>query len=108
MSVTLIVECLESGKRGKYSILTPAQRYKVGRRAAEHGVTANLCYYLRRFPELSLKETTARRLQNEYRASLKKPGGSSSGVEEIKELRCKKLESHYCLVRNWISKSESM
>ena len=89
-SVMPIIEHLESGKRGKYLILTPAQRYKIGRRAAEHGVTATLCYYSRRFAELKLKETSVRRLKNEYHASLKKPGASSSSVEEIKELHCKK------------------
>ena len=29
-----------SNKRGKYLKLTPAQRFEVGKRAAEHGVTA--------------------------------------------------------------------
>ena len=29
-----------SNKRGKYLTLTPAQQFKVGRRAAEHGITA--------------------------------------------------------------------
>ena len=29
-----------SNKRGKYLTLTPAQRLEVGKRAAEHGVTA--------------------------------------------------------------------
>ena len=85
-----ILEHLESGKRGPYLILTPAQRFKVGKRAAEHGVTATLHYYSSRFPELSLKETSVRRLKNEYHTSLKKPGGSSSGFEEIKKLHCKK------------------
>ena len=64
-SVMPIIEHLESGKRGKYLILTPAQRYEIGRRAAEHGVTATLRYYLRRFAELKLKETSVRRLKNE-------------------------------------------
>ena len=35
---------LISDKRGKYLILTPAQRFEVGKRAAEHGVTAALRY----------------------------------------------------------------
>ena len=29
-----------SNKRGKYLTLTPAQRFEVGKRTAEHGVTA--------------------------------------------------------------------
>ena len=73
-------------------ILSPVQRYEVGRRAAEHGVTTTLHYYSRRFSEFPLKETSVKRLKSEYLTSLKKPGdnASSSGVEEIKELHCKK------------------
>ena len=33
-----------SRSRGTYSFLTPAQKYKVGKRAAEHGVTATIRY----------------------------------------------------------------
>ena len=29
-----------SNKRGKYLTLTPAQQFEVGKRAAEHGITA--------------------------------------------------------------------
>ena len=46
-SIAPIIERQESGKRGPYLILTPAQRYEIGRRAAEHGVTATLRYYSR-------------------------------------------------------------
>ena len=92
-SVAPIIERQESGKRGPYLILTPAQRYGIGRRAAEHGVTATLRYYSRQFPELPLKEASVRRLKDEYRANLKKPGGNSSrdtsGLE-VQELPCKK------------------
>ena len=58
----------------------------------EHGVTATLCYYSRRFSEIPLKETLVRKLKNEYCVNLKKPSGSTSScdVEEIKELHCKK------------------
>ena len=45
---------------------------------AEHGVTATLRYYSRQFPELPLKEMSVRRLKDEYRANLKKPGSNSS------------------------------
>ena len=43
----------------------------MGKRAAEHGVTATIRYYARTFPDLALKETTVRRLKNKYQASLK-------------------------------------
>ena len=45
-------------KKVHYVFLTPAQRFAVGKRAAEHGVTATLRYYAKRFPHLAPKETT--------------------------------------------------
>ena len=44
--------------RAPYLILTPAQRYQVGKRAAEHGVTATIRYYAQKCPDLALKEAT--------------------------------------------------
>ena len=46
--------------RGPYLILTPAQQFEVGKRAAEHGVTASIRYFAKKYPELSLKETTVK------------------------------------------------
>ena len=45
----------------KYLILTPAQWFEVGKRAAEHGVTASLRYFARKYPHLPLKEARVRR-----------------------------------------------
>ena len=50
----------ERGPRGPYISVTPAQKYAIGQRAAENGVTAMLHYYSKRFPDLQLKETTVR------------------------------------------------
>ena len=50
--------------RGPYLIFTPAQRFEVGKQAAEHGVTASMRYFAKKYPELPLKETTVRRLKN--------------------------------------------
>ena len=38
------------GRRLPYTILTPAQRYEVGKRASEHGVTASLRYFSKKYP----------------------------------------------------------
>ena len=46
------------GKSVPYLILTPAQRYEVGKRAAEHGVTAALHCFAKKYPEMPLKETS--------------------------------------------------
>ena len=75
-------------KRGPYLHLTPAQRFKVGQRASEFGVTNTLRYYVKHFPELPLKEPSVRRLKNEYQSSLK--GSLKESDDGVKELPCKK------------------
>ena len=61
------------GKHGEYLSLTSAQKFSIGKRAAENGVTATVRYYAKAFSDLplsNLKETTVRRLKNNYQASL--------------------------------------
>ena len=68
------------GKRGEYLSITPAQKFSIGKCAAENGVTATIRYYTKTFPDLllsNLKETTMQRLKNNYQASLKTNQGSS-------------------------------
>ena len=73
-----------SKERGPYLMLTPAQKFEIGRRASEHGVTSALHYFSKKFPDLPLKETSVRRLKNLYRENLKKPGGDNSdNVQEL-------------------------
>ena len=55
-----------SRARGTYSFLTPAQKYKVGKRAAKHGITATICHYRNKYPDLVLKESSVRRFKNDY------------------------------------------
>ena len=71
------------GKRGEYLHLTPAQKFSIGRRAAENGVTATIRYYAKAFPNLPLKETTVQRLKNSYQLSLKAGQGSSKDFQEL-------------------------
>jgi len=66
----LVTEVLEQSERGPYVKLTGAQRYQIGKRAAEHGVTAAIRYFKTKFPDLPLKETTVRRLKNLYHQEL--------------------------------------
>ena len=76
--VTKLTEKSGAYGRGPYLYLTEAQRYEVGKRAAEHGTTDTIRYYAHKYrdvPELcQLKETTVRRLKNLYKASLLQPG----------------------------------
>ena len=87
--------------RGPYFKLTPAQRFQVGKRAAEHGIAASIRYFEKKYPDLQLKETTVRRLKNLYRSELRNKlhsgGTDGSGednpgamVEEIPTLPLKK------------------
>jgi len=57
----------KSHTQAPYLYLTSGQRYEVGKRAAEYGVTATLKYYAGKYPNLPLKETTTRRLKNLYK-----------------------------------------
>ena len=54
----------KESERGPYLHLTPAQKYQVGKRAAETGVTKTLRYYAKNYPTIPLKETLVRRLKN--------------------------------------------
>ena len=73
--------------------MSPAQRFKVGKRAAEHGVTSSLRYFLKKYPKLLLKETTVRRLKNLYQLETKRASKNCSSLEEpsgVHELSHKK------------------
>ena len=50
--------------RGPYAILSPAQKFKIGKKPAEIGTTAAMCYYAKNYPDLELKETSVRRFKN--------------------------------------------
>ena len=51
---------------GSYVVLTLAQKFEIGKRAAENGTAAAIRYYAKQFPEILLKETSVRRLKNNY------------------------------------------
>ena len=50
---TMVNEILEKpcGKRGAYLALTPAQKFSVGKCAAESDITGMICYHAKTFPE---------------------------------------------------------
>ena len=64
--VSSVIEKPVAANRGPYLHVTAAQRYQVGKRAAEFGVTNTLQYYAANFPSLPLKETSVRRFKNLY------------------------------------------
>ena len=57
-------------QRGPYQTLTSAQKLLIGQRAAEYGTTATMRFFAKKYPELSFKETTVRRLKNLYQDQL--------------------------------------
>ena len=68
-----------------YMKLTPVQRYEIGNKEAEMGVTAAIRYYKKKFPDVSLTEPTMRRLKILYLEELaKKPLDTDSS--EFNEL----------------------
>ena len=55
-----------SRKRGHYANYTDAEKTKVGKRAAEMGVTSTIRYFEKDFTDRPLKESTVRTWKNEY------------------------------------------
>jgi len=71
-------------QKGPYLYLTDAQRYEVGKRAAENGTTNTMRYYAHKFPNLPLKEPTVRRLKDEYQEFVKDlPKGEKNEIKEM-------------------------
>ena len=97
-----------TGSRGPYLTLTPAQKYQIGKRAAEYDTTAAIRYYQKKFPDLPLKETTVRRLKNLYRSGLKAQGSEYSGASGFETVNEKYMDArqvdHCLLVTNLISR----
>ena len=65
--------------RSPYAILSPVQKFKIGKKAAEIGTNAAMRYYAKNYPDLELKETSVRRFKNNYQAQLK------SSTKEVSE-----------------------
>ena len=56
---------------GTYSFLMLVQKYEVGKRAVEYGVTATIRHYEIKYPGLVLKESSVRRFKNTYQERIK-------------------------------------
>ena len=67
-----VTKLAENRPRGRdpYLYLTGAQRYEVGKRAAQYGTTDTMRYFAKNYPDFpKLKETTVRRLKNLYKSN---------------------------------------
>ena len=55
--------------RRKYSFLTPEQKYEAAKRTEEYGVTATMCYYRIKYPDMVLNKSNVHRcLPRTYQA----------------------------------------
>ena len=88
--VTRVLDAESSGTRKPYLKLTPAQRFEIGKKAAEIGATSAMRYFARKYTHLPLTEPTVRRLKNLYLQELKKKPLSADS-SDFKELPCKKI-----------------
>ena len=57
--------------RGLYHTFTPAQKLTIGERAAEHGTTAAMRFFAKKYPDLPLRETTVGRVKNMYQSQVR-------------------------------------
>ena len=91
--VSAIEEMPGAASRTPYLHLTGAQKFKVGKRAAEFGTTNTLRYYAIHFPNLPLKEASVRRFKTQYLSELNKknPGAECSQDNKVCDLPSKKL-----------------
>ena len=90
--VSTIDKMSRKASRMPYLHLTGAQKYQVGKRAAEFGTSNTLQYYAWHFPNVPLKETSVRRFKSQYLSKLnKKKPGECSQDDEVGELPSKKM-----------------
>ena len=65
-------------------MLTPAQRYEVGKRAAEYWVTVSIRYFAKKYLKLPLKKTSMQKFKDPYVAKVKGKGASSKPSSDHK------------------------
>ena len=74
-----------------YMKLTPAQRYEIGKKGPEMGVSSAIWYYKNRYPDLSLTKPTIRWLKNLYKEELAKKPLVDADSSDFSELQYKKI-----------------
>ena len=72
-------------KRGTYECFTPEEKARIGKRAAEFGVTASIRYFSKAFSSRSLKESTVRTWKAKYlqEARTKRRAGDDSALRAL-------------------------
>ena len=71
---------------GLYLSLTPDQKYKI---AAEHGVTASIRYFAKKYRDLNLKESSVHQFKNAYQeqTKLNRQCLTAAEIEKLESIR---------------------
>ena len=88
-AVEEVLKVTDCKTKQQYVKLTPAQRFKFGKKAAEIGIAQTLRFYNKKYPDLIVSEPTARRAKNQYLDELKKRPRSGD-LDDFRELPTKK------------------
>ena len=88
-AVEEVLKVTDCKTKQQYVKLTPAQRFKFGKKAAEIGIAQALRFYSKKYPDLIVLEPTARRAKNQYLDELKKRPRSGD-LDDFRELPTKK------------------
>ena len=74
-----------TSKRGAYERFTAEEKARIGKRAAEHGVTASVRYFSKVFPGRSLRESSVRTWKMKYlqEVAAKRRAGEEITVKEL-------------------------
>ena len=73
-----------SSRRGAYEHFTPKEKARIGKRAAEHGVTATVRFFSKAFPGRPLKESSVRTWKKyEVELAKNKKAGKDVAVKEL-------------------------
>ena len=65
-----VLDVSDSPGRGKYSVYTEEEKFKVAKRAAEMGINNTIRHFQKEFDEHPLKESTVRTSMNKYKKEL--------------------------------------
>ena len=78
-------DTLTPSKRGTYESFTPEEKARIGKRAAEHGVTATVRHFSRVFTNRSLKESTVRTWKMKYlqEVAARRRANEDTSVKEL-------------------------
>ena len=86
--------------REPYTKLTPEQKAVIGRRAAEHGITATIRHFSKRYDNMELKETTVRRLKKNYLSELKRKRAEPCEITELPPKLDKQVRAYLLSLRS--------